>query len=175
MTYARIVWTAAAAFTLCTGSLFAQAHAAEQAKGGPSGRVLSLYSSGIDGLFGDSMDAGLRGALRRLIVNGPSLPPETSQQARKALDIIIALLLSDSAIAIDFAPSSIQGMPPFALQFTSKGVRGFSGDSIERRIQGLVPMSNLREIGPDPDHAGIMKYQTGGGGPPHHCHTQCKP
>ena len=165
MTYARIAWTAAAAFTLCTGSLFAQAHAAEQAKGGPSGRVLSLYSSGIDGLFGDSMDAGLRGALRRLIVNGPSLPPETSQQARKALDIIIPLLLSDSAIAIDFAPSSIQGMPPFALQFTSKGVRGFSGDSIERRIQSLVPMSNLREIGPDPDHAGIMKYQTGGGGP----------
>lgn len=166
MTVTRFARMSAVASALLTGGLLAEVNAASAAqKDGPDGRVLSLYSSGIDGLLVDSMDAGLRAALRRLIVDGPSLPPDTSEQIRAALDIVIPLLFGETAIAIDFAPSTVQGMPPFTFELTSNGVRGFSGESLLRRVQPVLLESNLREIGPDPDHAGVMKYQTGGDGP----------
>ena len=70
----RLGWMTATATAIISGSLLAQANAQEAP-------AISLYSAGIDNWLSDSRDAGLREALRRLIIDGPSLPPDAEPAA----------------------------------------------------------------------------------------------
>ena len=160
-------WSAVTLTALVSSSLLWQANEVEAAQqDAASPPAVSFYSSGIDGWLGDGLDAGLREALRRLVIDGPSLPPEVSGEARLALELATPLLLGETSFQLNIVPPSAPGMPPVAIELASKGVRGFSGDSLWHRIQhDVLPVSNLKELGVDPDHAGIMRYQTGGPGP----------
>lgn len=160
-------WSAVTLTALVSSSLLWQANAIEAAQqDAASTPALSFYSSGIDGWLGNSMDAGLREALRRLIIDGPSLPPDINTEGRTAISLAIPALLGETSFQLNIVPPSAPDMPPVAFELTNKGVRGFSGDSLWHRLQhDILPMSNLKEMGVDPDHAGIMRYQTPGPGP----------
>ncbi|MCH2135175.1 MAG: hypothetical protein MK101_01180 [Phycisphaerales bacterium] len=149
---------------VCAGLVLSWAGFGVQAQAEPSSeRFISIYSSGIDGWLADSRDAGMREALRRLIINGLTLPPGTSNDDRMKMDWVMPFILGETSFELDILPPDTPGVPAF-VQFASQGVRGFGGESMLRRMQPIAHDFGLQLVGPDPSHPGLTKFETGTSG-----------
>jgi len=153
----RLGWMTATAAAVISGSLLAQANAKE-AQGAPA---ISLYSAGIDNWLSDSRDAGLREALRRLIIDGPSLPPDAEPAASKAIELVLSLLLGDTALQMDLVVPPSPGGSPFAVELQARGVRGFGGASMLRQVEDLTRAAGAELGTPDTDAPGMLRIDNG--------------
>lgn len=156
----RLGWTTATATAIISSALLAQANAQEvqDAQGAPA---ISLYSAGIDNWLSDSRDAGLREALRRLIIDGPSLPPDAEPTASKAIELVLSLLLGDTALQMDLVLPPGPGGSPFAVELQARGVRGFGGASMLRQFEDLARAAGADLGTPDVDAPGMLRIDNG--------------
>ncbi|MCH2138994.1 MAG: hypothetical protein MK074_08095 [Phycisphaerales bacterium] len=151
-------WTAAAATSLATGSLLSQA----VAHTAPPTPAVSIYSAGIDAWLADSRDAGLREALRRLIIDGPSQPPDADPMLSEGIELLLSLFLGETGLQADLTVPNEPGGSPFAIELQSSGVRGFGGASMLRRVEDLARASGSPLGTPDADAPGMLKLSRPG-------------
>ncbi|MEE2907480.1 MAG: hypothetical protein VX527_06555 [Planctomycetota bacterium] len=128
--------------------------------------AILVYSSGVDGILADDLDAGLRQAVLALEENGLFLgnPGEANEVG---VNLFFKILMSRMHLQVDFGPvpGAPQGSPPVSGQLT---VHGNSGASVEQLLKAYRHLATLnKDFGkPVPDHPGLYQLNVQKSGPP---------
>ena len=126
--------------------------------------AILVFSSGVDGVLADDLDAGLRNALVALEQNGLSLG-DAGERDLAAANLIYQVLMSRMHMQMDVG--QVPGMapgPPVSMQLT---VHGNSGASVQKMA---IEFDDLMHLDPKlgsvlADHPGLYKMRAQKGQP----------
>ena len=85
----------------------------------------------------------------------PSRPPS------KAIELVLSLLLGDTALQMDLVVPPGPGGSPFAVELQARGVRGFGGASMLRQVEDLARAAGAELGAPDADAPGMLRIGNG--------------